>query len=187
MYTDGNGCSASATDLLTINPVPTVNFYSIVGAVYADTPPFDLMGNVNPIGGTFIGDGMTGSIFSPANAGAGTHMITYTYAHPITGCSASQIQYIPVGPVGLGEFVTAVKRVIIYPNPATTTLSISGINVKQITSLSILSLKGEVIYTTDCISETMKIDVSQYGSTKYIISFTRAIDRFSFNRYFLKE
>jgi len=184
-YTDGFGCSAFATDLLTINPIPTVTFSSIVGAVYTDTPPFDLMGNVSPIGGTFSGPGMVGSLFDPAAAGAGTWMLTYTYVHPITGCSASQIQYITVGTTGVEEVSAAVNAATIYPNPAISLLNIAGIDTKEIKSIRIMNVLGEVVFATETVTENMQLNVSGYAPGTYVIGFMNA-DGLSVGKYFIK-
>jgi len=175
-YTDGYGCSASATDLLTINPIPAVSFTNITGPIYIDTPPFDLMGYTSPTGGTFSGTGILSgsSMFEPKTAGAGTHMLTYTYVHPTTGCSASQIQYVTVGTVGVEEVSAAVNAVNIFPNPANNRLNLTGINTKQIKSLKIMNVFGEVVYATNINADHMIIDVSNYSSGTYFISFNDA-------------
>jgi len=51
----------------------------------------------NPAGGVFSGPGVTGTSFNPATAGAGSHIITYTY--PATGCRSSATQTIVVNAV----------------------------------------------------------------------------------------
>jgi len=185
-YADGYGCSGSATDLLTINPIPIVMFTNIVGVIYSDTPPFDLMGNVSPIGGTFTGDGMVGSMFSPAIAGPGNHILTYTYVHPFTGCSASQIQYVNVGTVGIDEVSVAANAISIFPNPASTNLNLTGIDTKAIRSLNIINLLGEVVYTTTINAENMVLDVSSLATGSYFIRFIDA-DGISISKKIMKN
>ena len=189
VYTDGNGCSNSATDLLTINPIPAVMFTNIPGPIYTDTPPFNLMGNVSPASGIFTGPGiMSGSsIFNPAIAGVGNHMITYTYTHPSSGCSASQIQYIIVGPgnVGVNE-VFNISGIMIFPSPVTNQLNLSGINTKEIISLRIINILGQTLYTNTTLNETMTIDVSSFAQGTYIISFVNA-DGISIGKKFIKS
>jgi len=186
-YIDGNGCDNSAQDLLTINPVPAVIFDNIPGPIYTDTPPFDLTSSVSPIGGIFAGPGiMSGSsIFNPAMAGVGNHMITYTYTHPITGCSASQIQYIIVGPSTGIDNIAAANAVVIYPNPATNQLNLSGIDTKKIISLQVTDIIGQTLYATTTLSENMTINVSNFAPGTYIISFINA-DGISIGRRFIK-
>lgn len=170
-YTNGFGCSASATDLLTINPVPAVMFTNVTTGVRTDTPAFDLMTYVSPTGGIFSGPGMIGSFFHPAMAGSGTHMISYTYTHPITGCSATQIQYIPVGPLGVDDISLAINAIDIFPNPAINQLNLRGVDSKKIQSIRIVNTLGKVVYATEAITHDMHLDISGYASGMYIISF----------------
>jgi len=182
--TNSYGCSASATDLLTINPVPAVMFTNLTTGVYIDTPAFDLMSYVSPTGGMFSGPGMIGSFFYPAMAGSGTHMITYTYTHPITGCSATQIQYIPVGALGISE--TVINNITIFPNPTSNTLHLKDIDTKEIQTISIVNVLGKVVFTTETLTEAMEIDVSTYDNGMYIIRFTDA-DGLSRGKLFMKH
>lgn len=78
-YTDIYGCSNSATQTVVVNALPVVSFTGL-GAAYCedDANAVDLTGN--PTGGTFSGPGISGNQFIAANAGAGNHDITYTYA-----------------------------------------------------------------------------------------------------------
>jgi len=182
-----NGCSNSATDLLGIYDPPAVSFTNITVPIYTDTPPFDLMFNVSPTGGTFTGWGIVGttSTFDPGT-GSGLHTITYTYTDPFSGCSTTQIQYFPVGAVGLEEFISMVNTITIFPNPVSTNLHLNGFNTKDITTLKIMNLIGEVIYTTKTNTENMMINVSDYSSGTYIISFVNT-DGLSISKYFIKE
>ena len=41
-------------------------------------------------GGTWVGDGISGSAFIPGNAGVGLHVLTYSYTDPFSNCSDSE-------------------------------------------------------------------------------------------------
>ena len=72
----------SQTVLVTVNPLPVVNFSGIINNVCFNSAPQTLSGTPSGAGGVFSisgGNGITGNIYSPAIAGAGTHGITYTY------------------------------------------------------------------------------------------------------------
>jgi gliding motility-associated-like protein len=91
-YTDGNGCSNSATTTITIvNPssVSAGNY----PAVCIDAPDVALVGN--PAGGVFSGTGVTGNSFDPS---VGTQTITYDYTDA-NGCSGSGTTTITVNPL----------------------------------------------------------------------------------------
>jgi hypothetical protein len=87
IYTDANGCSGSCTFTITVNDKPQVSCPPNMARCEND-PAFTLTGASSP-GGNYSGAGVAGGIFSPANAGAGNHIITYTYTDPQTGCSTS--------------------------------------------------------------------------------------------------
>ena len=167
-FSDTYGCSAVATDLITINPNPVVNFNSITGQINTDTPPFDLMNFVMPIGGTFTGPGcMPGSsMYNPSLAGGGTHMLTYTYEHPITGCSASQIQYVTItGPASGVEDATESSTISIYPNPTSGIVNIALGDVKA-TDIQLFDMQGKMISSS---KETV-IDMTTLSAGLYSIS-----------------
>jgi len=188
-YIDGNGCDNSATDLLTVNPIPLVNFNNVMGPLFIDTPPFDLMGYVDQSGGTFVGPGvMSGSsIFNPLLAGTGSHMITYTYIHPSTGCSASQIQYMNVGALGIYDIFSAVNALCIFPNPATIDVAISGLHPSYIKTIRIIDMvTGSILYSTEVTNEKVNINISNFSAGTYIISFTN-IEGISINKTFMKK
>ena len=184
--TDGYGCVGNAVDYITVNPVPVVSFNSPPGPINVGTPTFDMMQFVYPPNGTFTGPGMIGSIFDPAIAGQGTHTITYMYTNPVTGCSSGQIQYIPVGSVGIDEVDAAVNAIAMFPNPAISQLNLTGINMKEIKTLRIFDLIGKVIYTTDIISESLIINVENFNPGIYLINFMDA-DGVSVSKKFIKS
>src|SRR5436190_4704839 len=76
-YIDGNSCTASATTTIVVNALPVVTLPG-AGPLCIDPTPryFDL----TPAGGTYSGTGVSATgLFDPATAGAGSHVITYTY------------------------------------------------------------------------------------------------------------
>ncbi|MFM9051538.1 MAG: PKD domain-containing protein, partial [Bacteroidota bacterium] len=78
-----NGCQDTLSRVVVVKPRPALstnlasNYFITSSAVF-------LQGT--PIGGTFIGAGITGSYFVPALAGLGTFVIKYGYLDPVTGC-----------------------------------------------------------------------------------------------------
>ena len=76
-YTNANSCSGSASQLFTVNTAPNVSLASF-SSVCTTTAPFVLTGGI-PAGGIYSGVGVSGGSFSPATAGAGTFVITYTF------------------------------------------------------------------------------------------------------------
>jgi hypothetical protein len=82
-YTDGNNCTGSASRQVTVNGLPTVSFSGLSSDYLPTDGPVQLSGS--PSGGVFNGSGVSGSTFSPATAGVGTHGISYAVVNG-NGC-----------------------------------------------------------------------------------------------------
>lgn len=79
IYVDPSGCSDTAYFTLTVNSAPTAST-SALAAVCLSAPSFSLTGG-SPAGGTWSGPGVTANIFNPSVAGAGSHVLTYSYTN----------------------------------------------------------------------------------------------------------
>ncbi|MES2555918.1 MAG: choice-of-anchor J domain-containing protein [Bacteroidota bacterium] len=80
-YTDGNGCTSTASTPITVNTSPTVT-HSPISAVCDNSGLLALSGG-SPAGGTYSGTGISGSDFDPT---VGSEMITYSYTDA-NGCT----------------------------------------------------------------------------------------------------
>lgn len=76
-YTDSNKCTGKATQTITVNALPVVSI-ATQNDVCENVASVGLSGGA-PAGGSYSGNGVTGGNFNPANAGLGSHTITYTY------------------------------------------------------------------------------------------------------------
>ncbi|MEO8085283.1 MAG: T9SS type A sorting domain-containing protein [Bacteroidota bacterium] len=92
-YTDGNGCSNTATASLNVRALPVVTVNTQNG-ICINASPIALTGG-SPAGGTYSGSGITSGSFDPAVTGAGTQIFTYTYADAF-GCGSSDTATIQV-------------------------------------------------------------------------------------------
>jgi len=95
-FTDSNSCTSLQTQLVEVKALPVVNFTGLNIAYCIDDPIVNLTGY--PTGGTFTGAGINGNNFNPYVAGAGTHVITYTYMD-IYLCVDSTSQNVVVNPL----------------------------------------------------------------------------------------
>ncbi|AYA37472.1 hypothetical protein D3Y59_10685 [Hymenobacter oligotrophus] len=93
-YTVYNNLCQSQTSLrFAVVPAPTVQFSPLAQTeLCPDSPNLQLA--ATPAGGTFSGPGVVGSSFSPAQAGLGTHTLTYTYA--LGGCTVTATRQVSV-------------------------------------------------------------------------------------------
>lgn len=85
----GNCTSEAGTATIVVNPIPTVSIDAVANQCVAN-PDVTLNVTTSPAGGTgsFNGTGVSGTVFSPATAGAGIHEISYTYE--VNGCSKTE-------------------------------------------------------------------------------------------------
>ena len=83
------------------NVLPSVSFTGLLQLYCTNQGPVTLTGN--PAGGIFSGPGISGNIFNPATAGAGTHSITYSYTN-VNGCSNSSTQSVIVNELPIVSF-----------------------------------------------------------------------------------
>jgi PKD repeat protein len=81
-----NDSVASNSLGFTVTPQPNVSFLTNFDEMCSTDAPFQIGGGT-PIGGVYSGKGVSNGIFDPVAAGVGSHIITYTYTNPQTGCS----------------------------------------------------------------------------------------------------
>jgi len=110
--TDDNDCSDSGTGdaTITVNATATVVF-NPVGPFCVNDSPEDLSSAVSSAGGAFSGNGVSGNMFDPGDAGVGTHTITYTVSGACGGSASRDIvvhplpnaTFNPVGPFDVSD------------------------------------------------------------------------------------
>jgi len=163
------GCSNPTVTLTGLNP------YSL-----KTSSPISLVGN--PSGGTYSGESVLGSTFTPANATLGKKTISYNYTTP-EGCSGSAVQTtIVVDSVGnvcstydtlkikvhftLGLYANTTNTIKFYPNPTKEILFIDNGNYKAMSgySIKIVSLTGAVVYNQPITSQQVQISMNEFGA-----------------------
>jgi PKD repeat protein len=110
-----SGCTTTAVSMatVTVNTPPVVSLSAISGPLCINDNTVALSGS--PGGGTYSGAGVTGPVFDPAAAGAGTITITYNYTDA-NSCSGSDVQSVIVDLcTGITELNGS--TVSVYPNP----------------------------------------------------------------------
>ncbi|MBK8340480.1 MAG: T9SS type A sorting domain-containing protein [Flavobacteriales bacterium] len=95
-YTDGNTCTNTCTYQITVNALPVVTCGGPYGPVCIDNGLVALSGS--PVGGTWIGTGVSGTNFDPSVSGTGSFGLTYNYTDG-NGCSSSCNTSITVNPL----------------------------------------------------------------------------------------
>jgi hypothetical protein len=167
-YTDGNGCSGSASidvEVLEAADV-TLNAFNDVciqdGAI--------TLGGASPSGGDFSGTGVTNDQFDPTVSGEGTFSITYSYL-AMNGCTSSASQSIVVNDcAGINEIEGL--EVSISPNPATEIVTIN-LNLTDLTDLtySVFSEDGKILVNRTLIkSISTTFNTSSLASGVYFVA-----------------
>ncbi len=121
-YIDINGCENSCEFTITVSQPEVICPPGILICINA--PALLLSGGI-PEGGTFSGPGVTGNMFDPAAAGAGSHELTYTITDT-WGCTASCTFIVTVNPLPTAD--AGADAVIIQGNSTTLNGSGSGGN-----------------------------------------------------------
>jgi hypothetical protein len=102
-YSDANGCTNSCNFEITVTPLPNLTCPSDL-EITLSSGLLELSGG-SPEGGIYAGPGVNGNVFDPEVAGAGVHVLTYTYTGA-AGCLASCTFMVTVTSEGteVGDF-----------------------------------------------------------------------------------
>ena len=183
-----NGCSSTASQTITVNPNPIVSLASLNTLINNNSNAITLVGT--PIGGTYVGSGVSGASFNPHLAGLGTKTITYNYTN-LNNCSGSAsrttIVYDTTGIVCTAydtTFITVTDTLIInvhfvglnntigttvikiYPNP---TSDVVYVNTGDFTHLAgstikIINALGQSVFTSLINQQLFTINTTQFGA-----------------------
>lgn len=164
-YTTVNGCDSNYVLNITINPLPqaptiavgsnneliasggdSYNWYSCDGDTYTLVPGIN--------GATLLGQ--TGQFAATAVSAE--------------GCESWYSQCVftdnDEDPLNIQE--NAQKSLLVYPNPATTSVTIA--EIAQPSSIIITDLNGRVMYTTTTNETSVEIEVDNYASGVYLVN-----------------
>ncbi len=119
--TDASNCIVTGSIAITVNPLPTIAFSLLPNTFCVTSSSITL--NATPAGGTYTGTGVTGSSFSPATAGVGTHTISYNYTDA-NNCSAVAVVASATVSACTGIEELENTSFALYPNPNTGSFTI---------------------------------------------------------------
>jgi PKD repeat protein len=159
-----NGCTGNPVSFtINVNPLPTVTFdLSSISPPCVSDAAFALPAG-SPTGGTYSGPGVSGTNFNPANAGAGTHTITYSVTQ--NGCTGSSNSTITVDACsGLED--TENMPIIIYPNPTNGLLKIEGMS-SDMKTIELIDATGRVASKWNVNGNSMQLDLSKFATGNY--------------------
>ncbi|MCE3296078.1 MAG: hypothetical protein K0R65_1792 [Crocinitomicaceae bacterium] len=164
-----NGCSSPPSDTvqITVNALPEVNLPAL--SDICDTLEVYLFPAADPLGGTYTGEGITGSEFHPGIAGVGEHEYSYTYVD-LNSCSTTVLDTLNVVEcilAGNTEILTD-QLISIYPNPASSVLYIR-LNTDDIDKISLQDNLGREVRLIENPDVFMSVDVSAFANGIYYL------------------
>jgi len=144
--TDFNGCTGTATQAVVVNSLPSVSWNFSVDTTCINYPAITLTGG-SPSGGSYLGQAVSGTTFTPNQTTTGNDTLTYRYTDPTTGCvnTAYHVIYVDAC-TGIPE-VSSSYFVSVYPNPNDGNFTISYNVASQITALRIADMTGRIVYS----------------------------------------
>ena len=141
--TGANGCESAPFGFnVVINPLPTVSLSGLDAEYCLDSPI--ATPTVSPAGGTLNGPGASGTTFNPALAGAGEHVVSYTYADG-NGCANTASFTVNVDACLSAENIAG-SNYSISPNPFKETFQITFAKTTE-SNITVFNAIGQAILT----------------------------------------
>ncbi len=167
-YTDGNGCSTIASQNVEVSPLPELQVKGLKGLYCISEGTSQL--EPQPAGGTLVGDGIIGDIFDPAEAGAGMHLVEYTYVNAI-GCSNTYRVSIMVDAcTGLENRENDISLTL-FPNPTNGVVCLELQEAVTEVFIEVSDASGRKVYSDNRPSGGKKfnIDASNWAAGTYLV------------------
>ena len=160
-YTDSGGCTGSVIEPLTVitSTTPTLSAFNPVCNTDAS---FTLTGE-SPAGGSFAGTGVVNGMFNPSIAGAGVHLVVYSYTD-MNGCTGTAQQNITVDDCLSLDDLEAIY-LSIAPNPAQQFFSIQS--DQEVSDVTLLGLSGRIVQRFN--TNIGNYDISTLPTGMYIV------------------
>ncbi|HYG51747.1 MAG TPA: T9SS type A sorting domain-containing protein, partial [Flavobacteriales bacterium] len=166
--TDSAGNITNCNFNIIVNANPNASLSLPATQICDDDLPVTLSGG-SPSGGVYSGTGVTGSTFDPIAAGAGTHVITYTFTNG-SGCSDTATDSYVVDDCTRLTDLTTSALVKVYPNPTQGTFTIELIGASAANqTITIINQLGEKVYSANLVAATNTIDLSWLANGIYLI------------------
>lgn len=166
MVTDANGCTATDSIHITLNPIPAVAFTAAIPVICLSDQLFQLTTGT-PAGGTYSGTGVTAGNFDPQQAGIGTYAITYTYTDSV-GCTSSATDSVMVdaclGTNGISGIIISV-----FPNPSGGNFQVT---VSHTCKAELMNSLGQIVETKMLVQGSNTMGNGQLAAGVYTLRLT---------------
>lgn len=164
-YTDGNGCTETASATITVNMAPNVTLSLPMDTICQSVGTITLSGE-SPAGGTWSGPGVSGNQFDPNAAGLGFAVIEYMYTGA-NGCMNTGMDSMLVD-ICLG--VTAPVNgtsLVLFPNPANGNVTISTSAGNSI--VRIMNMNGQVMESVFTTTNMITVNLAGFAAGVYVV------------------
>lgn len=147
----------------TVNALPQVDLAPF-DTLCVSTPSFILTGGT-PAGGTYSGLGVnpTNGTFSPSTIGIGVFTIHYTAS--VNGCTnEANSNIVVVSCAGISNMSD--ETFLLYPNPSTGIITLTGENINQIERVLVYDLSGKKVAQVE-FNQKNQLDLSELPNGQY--------------------
>ena len=161
----GNCMATSAISTVTVNANPTVTL-----AAFSDicnTGSSFALTQGSPTGGAYTVNGNAATTFDPAAATVGSNTIVYSFTDN-NSCSGTASGTINVNDCS-GIADNATNLFVVYPNPASTSILVSGDNTAEIKSVSLYDATGRLVLGLLNPDMQKAIDLGAYSNGVYTL------------------
>ena len=167
--TDASNNQDNCSFTVTINPLPSVELDAFIqDTVCITVSPFALPEGT-PSGGTYSGNGVSGSNFDPNAAGVGSHYIVYTFTDTNACTNMDSTLIVVESCAGIKE-ANVLTGVNIYPNPANAVINVSFDNITTAVNFTLTSAEGKIVYNENNVnSDKVVIDIRNNAKGVYFL------------------
>ncbi len=158
------GCDSTVTSIVNFYAPPTVSYTGETMCTQSGTVQLT---DGTPAGGAFSGTNVSANMFDAGASGAGTFPVTYTYTDTI-GCEGTATANVMVlDCASLDE--NTLEGVSVYPNPATTHISISlPDHMKEVTA-TLFDAGGKVVNNWTITGTSFNMSIEQLSKGMYVL------------------
>jgi len=157
--------SARIPVVASMNPLPVLSLNTPADPVCMDDV-INIQGT--PVGGSYMGSNMSGSLFNASTSGPGTYTVSYMYTDANTCTNTLDATLIVTECTGILKTGGSDNSVLIYPNPAKENLVVS--NSPGNGKITASDASGRIVLMKDLTSSEQKIELTGLSSGMYIIN-----------------
>lgn len=163
VQTASGNCTSTRT-AVQATVTPNASMAALPSQVCVNANAFTLTQG-SPAGGTYSGTGVSGTTFSPSQAGAGTHTVTYTYSQ--NNCTTTATGTITVNScLSIDEEQQDIF--VLYPNPTDGFMKVKGEKLELYQSIELRDIAGRLVATWEIQHQKeMTLDLSIYAEGNY--------------------